>query len=296
MEIIRHRLLLGQLVAFTSYLSYLFGPAERLLTLSSTVQSGLVGLERLFSLLDTPAESPSQVVAARGCTLTVEAPVRFHKVSFYYPGQRRALTDVDFEIERGETVVVIGRSGAGKTTILRLLLGFLEAQEGSILLNGRNILEYDKRLLRSRIGFVPQESVLFSGTIAENIRYGKPRASQAEVAEATRLAHAHEFIAALPRGYDTSVGEGGAGLSVGQKQRICIARAMLKDPHILVFDEPTSAVDNGSDQLIHRSLQDLGGRASSRVIALPRWRSRIECLWLTRVSYGSAQLRWGAAY
>ena len=252
-EVVAGRLTIGELVAFSSYLGFLFGPIEGIVTLNVIAQGSLTALQRVFELLDTPGERTCGSARAR-------SPLgEFHlrDVCFSYEPGKEVLHKLNLHIRPGEILLLSGPSGVGKTTLLLLLAGLLNQDSGRILLSGKDLKEYDRRFLRRQIGFVHQEHVLFPGTIEENIRYGRPSASGQEVAQAARLANAAGFIEALDSNYDTMVGEGGSGLSVGQKQRLCIARALLMRPSILLMDEPTASVDARSERLIQRTVAEL---------------------------------------
>lgn len=254
LEVIAGRLTIGELVAFSSYLGFLFGPIEGIVTLNIIAQGSLAALRRVFELMDTPGQGGWGSLKK----LPLRGLLELQQVTFAYESGLEILSNVNLRIRPGEVVVLAGPSGAGKTTLLYSMAGLLEPQSGSVQLDGRALRDYDRRFLRQRIGLVPQEHVLFPGTIADNIRYGCPKASAADVENAARLANAHEFIDKLDRRYDTRIGEGGTGLSVGQKQRLCIARALLMKPSVLLLDEPTASVDARSERLIQQTMASLG--------------------------------------
>jgi ATP-binding cassette, subfamily B, heavy metal transporter len=193
--------------------------------------------------------------------------IRFEDVNFSYEARRQILHDVSFAVPAGATVAVVGHSGSGKSTLARLLFRFYDVSEGRITVNGVDIRDVTQASLRAAIGIVPQDTVLFNDTILYNIQYGRPDATADDVIEAARAAHIHEFIAALPDGYDTVVGERGLKLSGGEKQRVAIARALLKDPQILVFDEATSALDSKSEKAIQAELDRIAQGRTTLVIA-----------------------------
>jgi ATP-binding cassette subfamily B protein len=193
--------------------------------------------------------------------------VDFQEVDFSYEKARQILFDVSFSIPAGQRVAVVGHSGSGKSTLARLLYRFYDVSEGCIRVNGTDLREIRQASLRSAIGIVPQDTVLFNDTILYNIRYGRPQASDEEIYEAARAAHIHEFIVSLPKGYETMVGERGLKLSGGEKQRVAIARTILKNPSILLFDEATSALDTRTEQEIQRSLEEVSRGRTTVVIA-----------------------------
>jgi ATP-binding cassette subfamily B protein len=225
--------------------------------------------ERLMELL--AARSPVQDPPSPRALPPVRggSAVRFERVNFHYPSRpaQPALQDFDLDIRPGETVALVGPSGAGKSTVLQLLLRFYDAQQGAVLVDGVPVRAAALAALRARIGLVPQDSTVFSASARENIRYGRPDASDAEVEAAARAAYAHDFIVALPEGYDTFLGERGVRLSGGQRQRISIARAMLKNPPLLLLDEATSALDAESERMVQAALESAMSGRTTLVIA-----------------------------
>lgn len=248
----------GGLVAYRGYWWPLFAPINQLATINEMLQRAQAAGSRVFEILDAPL-SVADAPDAKPFILK-QGQVTFANVSFsYHPEDERktVLRGVSFQVEPGSMVALVGPSGAGKTTILNLVLRFYDTTAGQVLIDGQDVKSVTQTSLRSRMAYVPQEPFLFSGTVGDNIRYGKPEATEAEVEQAARMANAHDFISALPKGYATEIGERGVKLSGGQRQRIAIARAFLADPVILLLDEPTSAVEPESEQIVQQSLSSL---------------------------------------
>jgi ATP-binding cassette subfamily B protein len=255
----------GTLVAALQYVGGLFGPIQGLTGVYSTVRRAGVSLESVCSILDAPdplADAPDarELVVTRGA-------VSFEAVSFAYGEGRPVLRDIDLTIAPGQTVALVGPSGCGKTTLVSLLERLHAPTAGRIVVDGVDVRDCTQRSLRSQIGTVMQDVHLFNDTILANITYGTPDATREQAEAAARAANAHEFIEKLPEGYDTVVGERGAGLSGGQKQRIAIARALLKDPPILILDEATSALDTDSEALVQQALRHLTRGRTTLVVA-----------------------------
>jgi ATP-binding cassette, subfamily B, heavy metal transporter len=229
------------------------------------IKQGLIDIETMFALLHEPAE----IVDRPGAKpLRVKkGEIKFENVSFAYDPERPILKNVSFEVPEGKIVAIVGPSGAGKSTISRILFRFYDISRGKVLIDGQNIKDVTQASLRAAIGMVPQDTVLFNDTIEYNIRYGKPDASPAEVREAARLAQIHELIVTLPQGYDALVGERGLKLSGGEKQRVAIARTILKSPPILMLDEATSALDSHTEKEIQDALERVAQNRTSLVIA-----------------------------
>ncbi len=258
-------LTLGDLVMINTYLLQMFIPLNFLGFVYREIKHSLADMERMFKLLDENREIRDRPEAQ---SLTVSrGHVRFSQVSFSYKSQRTILDEVSFEIPPGQKIAVVGASGGGKSTLVRLLFRFYDVDKGHIEIDGIDIRDITQQSLRAAIGIVPQDTVLFNDTIYYNISYAKPEASKEAVMNAARLAHLDAFIATLPDGYDTHVGERGLKVSGGEKQRIAIARAILKNPRILVFDEATSALDSESEQAILAALREVAENHTTLVIA-----------------------------
>lgn len=257
-EVISGRLTPGQLVSFLLYTMMIASPIAAFTGLYSQFQRALGASERVFQLLDTPPELPEAPDATE--LPPIRGEVRFEGVCFDYgdtPEARVVLSDIDLVAQPGQVVALVGPSGAGKTTLVNLIPRFYDPNCGRITIDGHDIRDVKLRALRQQIGIVPQETALFSGSVRDNILYGKLDATQAEIEAAARTANAHAFITGLPDGYDTLVGERGVKLSGGQRQRVAIARAILKDPRILILDEATSSLDTESELAVQEALERL---------------------------------------
>jgi ABC-type multidrug transport system fused ATPase/permease subunit len=263
--VIRGGLTLGEMVAFATYMGQLVQPVRRLGFIVSALAQAAASGERVFEILDARSEV-SDAPDARHLP-AVRGHVRFDDVSFAYFGRHRVLHQVSFEAAPGAVIALLGATGSGKSTIINLIPRFYDPTEGHISIDGHNIREVSLNSLRDQIGIVLQETTLFAATVRENIAFGHPGASEEEIVAAAQAAQAHDFVMDMPQGYDTVVGERGATLSGGQKQRIAIARALLKDPRILILDDATSSVDTETEQLIQKALERLMQGRTSFVIA-----------------------------
>jgi ABC-type multidrug transport system fused ATPase/permease subunit len=245
----------GELTVYLAYLTKFFKPVKDLATTTNAIAQAAVGAERIRGILDTDSVTPEKADALEPETLA--GKIEFEHVAFGYDPATPILTDVSFRIEPGEFVGVVGPTGAGKSTIVSLIPRFYDVQSGAIRIDGKDITDYKLKSLRHQIGYVLQETVLFRGTILENIAFGRPEATREEIIAAAQLANADEFISRMPKGYDTMVGERGSTLSGGQRQRIGIARVMVRNSPILILDEPTAALDSESEKLVIDALQRL---------------------------------------
>ncbi len=256
----------GDLVAYTLYVTTLLATIRRIIEFAEQFQRGITGVERFVEIMDAEIDIFDEPNAKS--LNEVKGEIRFDHVSFEYPDDHnKVLDNINLTIRKGEKVALVGPSGGGKTTLCNLIPRFYDTTDGTISIDGQDIRQVTLRSLRSSIGVVQQDVYLFSGTVAENIAYGKPGAAREEVIKAARLAGAHEFIMGLKDGYDTYVGERGVKLSGGQKQRISIARVFLKNPSVLILDEATSALDNESEHLVSQSLDKLAEGRTTLTIA-----------------------------
>lgn len=264
-EVLAGRLSVGTLMAFYGYLGLLYHPVERLAELTLVVSNSRAAMDRIFEVFDTYPEVREGPGAPE--LGPVRGEVAFEGVRFQYDGGAPVLDAIELRIVAGRTVALVGPSGAGKSTLVKLLPRFYDVTGGRITIDGVDVREVTLKSLRRSIGIVAQEPLLLSGTVAENLRYGRPEATDAQVCEAARLAFASEFVERLPAGYETEIGERGLRLSGGEKQRLAIARAFLKDAPILILDEPTSALDPESEALIKQALAQLLNGRTALIIA-----------------------------
>jgi len=261
-------LTVGTMIAFYAYLGSLYLPLQRFSELSVVISNSLAAMDRIFEFFDIRAEV-SEAADARPLA-HMSGRVSFRRVSFAYAGHRNGhpvLHDIDLDVRPGETVAIVGRSGAGKSTLVSLIPRFYDVTAGALCIDGQDVRGLTLSSLRAHIGIVPQDPILFSGSVQENLLYGKPDATPAEVLVAAGAANAHEFIVQLPEGYETLVGERGLRLSGGQRQRVAIARTFLKDPPVLILDEATAALDSESENLIHDALRRLMHGRTTFIIA-----------------------------
>ncbi len=263
--VIDGKMTLGDLVLVNAFMIQLYIPLNFLGVIYREIKQSLADMERLFSLLDQHREIADAPDASR--LRTEGAAVRFAHVDFSYESKRQILFDVDFTIPAGTTTAVVGHSGSGKSTLSRLLFRFYEVNGGAITIDGQDLRHVSQDSLRHAIGIVPQDTVLFNDSIEYNIAYGKPGASKDEIVAAARAASIHDFIESLPDGYGSMVGERGLKLSGGEKQRVAIARTLLKNPAILIFDEATSALDSKAEQAIQSQLKEIARDRTTLVIA-----------------------------
>ncbi|UOE57900.1 ABC transporter ATP-binding protein/permease [Bacillus sp. CMF12] len=255
----------GELVGFVLYVNVLLKPIDKISALMELYPKGMAGFKRFLEIIDTEPEIEDAKDAIE--VESLRGDIRFQDVSFRYDKHKSVLEGIDLQIKAGETVAFVGPSGAGKTTICSLIPRFYDVNSGSIKIDGMDIRDMTKKSLRSQIGIVQQDVFLFTGTLKENIAYGMLGATDEQIADAAKKAHLQDFIASLPDGYETQIGERGLKLSGGQKQRIAIARMFLKNPPILILDEATSALDTETEQIIQTALNELAVNRTTLVIA-----------------------------
>ena len=255
----------GTLIAFGTYISMFWRPVMNLSNFYNQLVTNIAGAERIFEILDT---KPDLTDGETACEMPeITGAVSFRHVTFSYEKEKEVLKDVSFEIEPGQTVALIGPTGAGKSTIVNLICRFYDIQHGQVCMDGRDVKSVTIESLRSQMGIMTQDVFLFSGTIRENIRYGRLEASEEEIIRAAKAVHAHEFIMKMEKGYDTELKERGAGLSAGQRQLLAFARTMLSEPKILILDEATSSIDTHTEILVQKGIEALLKGRTSFVIA-----------------------------
>ncbi len=265
-QVIAGTMSVGAFFSFLTAVFLMYNPIKRVAGANNIIQQALAAAERVFAVIDQPTEAASD----RGTKVLhgVRESIEFREVAFRYPGQETfALDHISLTVRSGEALALVGSSGAGKTTLVNLIPRFFEPTSGAILVDGTDLREISLASLRQNLGIVSQETLLFDSSIRDNIAYGKPDASDEEIIEAARAAYADEFIRELPNGYDTMIGEKGARLSGGQRQRLAIARAILRDPPILILDEATSALDSESERKVQLALANLMKNRTTFVIA-----------------------------
>ncbi|ULA58741.1 MAG: Lipid A export ATP-binding/permease protein MsbA [Nitrospira sp.] len=265
-EVMAGNLTVGQLVMFLSYLGLFYTPINEIHSLNHMLQHALAASERVFEILDTKAEVEDRPGAVRPVD-RLKGAVEYRQVVFGYRAEGTVLSDVNLTVRPGERIALVGPSGAGKTSLLKLLMRFYDVRSGAVLVDGYDVRDLPVAFLRGQIGLVQQEPFLFNGTVRQNIVYSDLSASHERVEAAARAARAHDFIIRLPDGYDSWIGERGVKLSVGQKQRVSIARVLLKDPPIVIFDEATSNIDTETEVKIREALNDLTKGRTTFIIA-----------------------------
>ncbi len=263
--VMRGQLTIGDLYLVISYLGAVYGPLSAIAHTTGQLQGALAGTRRvraMFALIPETVDAPDAIEAA-----DITGDVRVEQVGFSYPNGTQVLDDITFSAKPGEMVALVGLTGAGKTTLVSLIPRFYDATTGRVTIDGVDVRQYRIRSLREKIAIVLQDPVLFSGTIADNLRYGRLDATREEIEQAARAAHAHDFISRLPKGYDTEIAEAGGGLSGGERQRLSVARAILKNAPILILDEPTSSLDAISEEIVFAALRRLRAGRTTIVIA-----------------------------
>lgn len=264
-DVLGNSLSLGDLVLVNAFMIQIYQPMNFLGVAYREIRQSLADMERMFVILEQPIEIKDRETAK--AIALKEGTIVFSKVNFSYERSRQILFDIDFAIPAGTTLALVGASGSGKSTISRLLYRFYDVESGQITIDGCDVKEVTQASLRKEIGIVPQDTVLFNETIEYNIAYGKPNATKEEIIAAAKAAYIHDFIMSLPKGYETKVGERGLKLSGGEKQRVAIARMVLKNPKILIFDEATSALDTKAEEAIQHEIQEIAKNKTTLIIA-----------------------------
>ena len=265
MHVLQRKMTIGDLLVVIAYLGAVYGPLSAIAHTTGQLQGAVAGARRvraMFAMVPETVDAPAAIDAN-----AVKGDIRFEGVGFAYPDGTKVLHDITFDARPGEMVALVGLTGAGKTTLVSLIPRFYDATAGRVLIDGVDVRHYGVRSLRDRIAIVLQDPVLFSGSIADNLRYGRLDATPAEIEEAARAAHAHDFISHLAKGYATEIAEAGGGLSGGERQRLSVARAILKNAPILILDEPTSSLDAISEEIVFSALRRLRARRTTIVIA-----------------------------
>lgn len=267
-QVIGGNLSIGEIVAFSNYLMTTMGPLLIMAMLANVVASGMASAERIDEVLSIVPEI-QEIQGAKKLPKTIEGRVQFDRVSFFYNGncEEKVLDEISFTVNPGENVAILGATGSGKSTLINLIPRFYDTSEGRVLIDGQDVKDLQQDSLLAHIGITPQETILFSGSIRENICYGKPDASENEIIVAAKTAEVHDFIMSLPEGYETSISARGVNLSGGQKQRIAIARAILLKPEILILDDSTSSVDVETETKIQDALDELIKESTTFVVA-----------------------------